>query len=321
MFSIIIPVYNAADYLSACIKSIIDQQYSDFEVIMVDDGSTDNSSSICQNAVKCDNRFIYIYQDNGGVSCARNAGILRAKGDWILFMDADDMLMPNALEIYADLCARPHVDLGMGTYILESYIPKECYSESKVFDKTLSPEEMMELMFVLHKYNYQGYVWNKAFRTDIIRKHQLRFDTSVYMNEDRLFCVSYISKMCGSACFTSRSVYRYTKRRTGTVGLSFHTFNSKLLTDYESSLSILRILVASGFSQHTLNLAYDRIIESYDMIRHAVARTFTEEGTIIKKQYKRRTLQLVGLRYYVCFRIRRFLSKQYRSNLFGKKIS
>lgn len=100
-FSIIIPVYNVESYLEACLKSVINQSFSDWEAICVDDGSTDDSFSIMEKYVHIDERIKVIRQANGGLSSARNTGMAAAKGDYILFLDSDDWLESNALEVLA----------------------------------------------------------------------------------------------------------------------------------------------------------------------------------------------------------------------------
>lgn len=100
LISIIVPVYNAASKLNNSIESIINQDYNNFEVIMVDDGSTDDSAFLIKEYIKNDNRIKYIYKSNGGVSSARNLGIKYSKGEWVLFIDADDKLAPNALSVF-----------------------------------------------------------------------------------------------------------------------------------------------------------------------------------------------------------------------------
>lgn len=111
-FSIIIPVYNAASYLRDCLDSVVNQLYSDWEAICVDDGSTDGSSAILDEYATKDVRFVVIHQVNAGVSAARNQALERASGTWIFFLDADDVLSPHCFQCCAQLIsARPSVDM------------------------------------------------------------------------------------------------------------------------------------------------------------------------------------------------------------------
>ena len=96
--SIIIPVYNAEEYLDRCLESVLEQSFTSFEVILVDDGSTDSSPLICDRYSATDPRFRTVHKENGGVSSARNAGMDLAKGEYLMFLDSDDALLPDALE-------------------------------------------------------------------------------------------------------------------------------------------------------------------------------------------------------------------------------
>lgn len=310
-FSIVLPVYNTEQYLPACLDSIASQSYADFEVIMVDDDSTDGSAAICKEYAERDPRFVYCHKENGGVSSARNVGIGMAKGEWLLFVDSDDVLMPDSLAVFVKMCASPNVDLAMGTYILDSYKQKECFSESKTFDMSLDRNAIMELMFLTHTYNYQGYVWNKVFRTSIVKENNIQFDVDVYYNEDRLFCVQYICKMNGQARFCSLPVYRYNKRQSGAVGgLLSEGYNPNLMTDYESSVTILQLLISNDFPNTIVRLGRDRLVDSYDMIRH-VMRGGQDGYAEEIKALRKRTIATVGYGFYIGCCIRRFLSKQY----------
>ncbi len=318
-FSIVIPIYNAEKYLRACLDSIVAQSYTDFEAIMIDDGSEDGSAAICKEYAERDHRFTYRYKENGGVSTARNAGIEIAKGEWMLFIDSDDVLLPDSLAIFSKMCSNAGTDMVMGTYILDSYIPKECFKETQTFNLLLDKNAVMELMFLTHKYNYQGYVWNKAFRTSIIKENKLHFDTAIYFNEDRLFCVEYICKMTGKARFSSLPVYHYYKRQTGAMGSITQKYNHNLMTDYDSSVTILRLLQSNGFPLSIIRLGYDRLIDSYDIIRHAMKNMRYEYADEKIEALKERTISTVGTRFYIGCRIRRFLSKQYY-NVFKKRV-
>ena len=99
LYSLIIPVYNGEKYIQTCINSILIQTYNNFEVIIIDDGSTDRTRIICEELTKNNSKIKYIYQENGGVSKARNRGIEESKGDYITFIDIDDYIESNTLEL------------------------------------------------------------------------------------------------------------------------------------------------------------------------------------------------------------------------------
>jgi len=117
MISVIIPIYNSGKDLERLLKSLKNQSFSDYEVIMIDDGSCDNSAEICENFLQEDNRFKYFYQDNGGVSVARNNGMKKAKGEFITFLDADDEIDSNYLDV---LFERSDADIVVCDVVVEA---------------------------------------------------------------------------------------------------------------------------------------------------------------------------------------------------------
>lgn len=117
MISVIIPLYNKSKSICRCLDSVITQSYTDWECVIVDDGSTDDSSQLCKSYT--DNRIRYIYKENGGVSSARNKGFEEAKGDYVLFLDADDYLLPKGLEVLKQLVDKYNIPVAVGNYYLE----------------------------------------------------------------------------------------------------------------------------------------------------------------------------------------------------------
>lgn len=111
MISVIVPVYNVKDYLAECLDNIINQSYTDWEAILVDDGSTDHSGEICESYTKKDNRFRVIHQENQGLSAARNTGLAHMHGDYLTFLDSDDYLLPFALEHMLSLAKKHEADM------------------------------------------------------------------------------------------------------------------------------------------------------------------------------------------------------------------
>lgn len=209
--SIVMPVYKAEEFLRKNIDSIVNQSYKDWECIMIDDGSPDNSGQICDEATKRDSRFIVIHQANKGVSAARNRGIEAAVGEYLMFVDSDDFLPPNALVDRID---------GIQDYDLLSTqfyrFENNEINSVKFKTKELSPngtfvasaEEVIMDLFVDHRWNYQGYLWDKLFLRDIINQNGLRFDEKLSYNEDRLFIYYYL-RCCEKVKFSNRFTYSY----------------------------------------------------------------------------------------------------------------
>ena len=113
MISVVVPVYNKQNSIKRCIESVLKQSYINWELLLIDDGSTDNSAKIIQPYLK-DDRIHYYHKENGGVSSARNMGIRKAKGEWIIFLDSDDYFLPNALNSLLQTAEPNHVLISAG---------------------------------------------------------------------------------------------------------------------------------------------------------------------------------------------------------------
>lgn len=193
LHSIIIPVYNAESSLSRCIDSILAQSCSDFEIILIDDGSTDSSPCICDHYASLDKRIIAVHQKNAGVSCARNKGIDIARGKWISFVDADDVVLQGYFSEFDNI--KEKADL---TYFGNIFHSNDgCDAIYSLPNKFFSGRKEIEQGMVMLKqntvgYEYYGYTWNKFFRASIIKKHNIRFRSGLYYREDEIFTNDYI---------------------------------------------------------------------------------------------------------------------------------
>lgn len=191
LFSIIVPIYNAEQHLRQCLNSIAAQTFPDFESILIDDGSTDNSASICKEIAEQDGRFIYRHKDNGGVSSARNVGLTMAKGNWISFVDADDYIMPDYLQTF--LSTNPKADITFfgelsinNTYTTSTKVhsPKYCSCRMDI-EQAIYELRCGKLGDVF------GWTWDKFFYRDIIIQKNIRFLENVSFREDELFTLEY----------------------------------------------------------------------------------------------------------------------------------
>lgn len=120
MISVIIPLYNKEKAIRNTIESVLKQTFEDFELIIVDDGGTDNSAAIAKEIAAKDSRIYYYYKQNGGVSSARNEGLAKAKGEWVVFLDADDEMLPNNLEYLYNLILEYNVNVGSANVIIQN---------------------------------------------------------------------------------------------------------------------------------------------------------------------------------------------------------
>lgn len=185
MISIIVPVYNVESYLSQCVESILGQTLRDFELILIDDGSTDHSGAICDEFAKQDGRIRVIHQENRGVSRARNTGISLARGEWLCFVDADDILSSMFLQKFH---ARFN---GISDY----YIQGSCNVSNEIIetrseyqDKDFTLGEDIIPSNILEN----GVPWGKLFSSAIVKHNNIRFNEHLNRGEDELFCMDFL---------------------------------------------------------------------------------------------------------------------------------
>lgn len=185
LLSIIVPVYNVEQYLPRCIDSILSQTFTDFELILVDDGSTDNSGKFCDEYSLKDNRVIVLHKENGGVSTARNYGLDIAKGDYIAFADSDDYVDSKWLENFIsvlkdeDIIVQGFIGVSDNKEV-RSYIPENnCDTNTKLIEKLIDN-------------SVYGYLFAKLFNRSIIEDNHIRFDCKSTFREDEQFISRYM---------------------------------------------------------------------------------------------------------------------------------
>lgn len=203
-FSIIVPVHDVAQYLPACLDSILKQDFSSFELLLIDDGSRDRSWEICNEYSSRDKRIRCMQQSWGGVSKARNLGMGYAHGEWLLFVDADDCLLPGALSIYKNVIAETDADIVKCGYI-ETRGGK--HTEHIISERRIiGNQDTATMLKATEESRYFGFLWNSAFRRSIVG--EIRFDETIYWLEDHIF-----SRQCFGRCRTlvleNRPSYTY----------------------------------------------------------------------------------------------------------------
>lgn len=202
--SIIVPIYNSANRgLAQCIDAILKQNYSDFELILVNDGSTDDSLKICETAKSIDDRVVIINKANQGVSAARNDGIDIARGQYVTFIDSDDVMVPGYLHELMTLA---------GTSDLVVCGVVQCFSNgSQRLWPVPTGDRMLTRSQDFHELIQSRLIFgpcNKIFQLSLIRKHNIRFPNDIDYGEDRVFCYNYL-KFCKTYVGTPATFYNY----------------------------------------------------------------------------------------------------------------
>lgn len=171
MISIIIPAYNVEKYITECLDSLLGQTYSDFEVVVVDDGSTDGTAAAVARVAAADGRVRLVRRANGGVSAARNAGIEASRGEWLMFVDGDDMLLPGGLAALADVAARSGADVVAATYTRRESAAKTPVAAGLPY-VSMSPSQAVCDM--LYQRRLDPSPWDKLFRRDMFDEIRFR---------------------------------------------------------------------------------------------------------------------------------------------------
>ena len=301
MISVIIPVYNSEKTLVKCLRSLLGQSFVDYELIIVNDGSTDGTESLCMRyANKYYKKIKYFQKENGGVSSARNMGIKNAKGDYICFVDSDDYVAPNYLEDLYNGIKENDADLSM-CLISKSW---DMVSSDETFFYNCN--EIIKTILINTYHNAGPY--NKLFKRELMRG--LRFAEDVYLGEDTLFCVEY-AKKCRNAVRINKVLYYYEIPTSSTLyvkdktklhrNLSVIESRKRMMVDIMKFDEEVKELIKTSFVRAcsynaTLGVSYNNL----NMIRYVAQELLWAKKTISLHLNNRQNLLLSStLLYYI----------------------
>lgn len=208
-FSIILPIYNALPTLEHCVDGILTQTFKNFELIIINDGSTDASEKICNNYAKADTRVRVINKSNGGVSSARNEGLKISRGEWITFVDCDDEVTPNWLETFLTCIQKGGDMVGQGFQTSTPLYFTPDFAFSPYYYGITYYGTIQEGLSLLSQQYLVGYVWSRAFKRSIIEYFGCEFNESIHFKEDELFVLEYLTH-CNTMNLISMPCYKYT---------------------------------------------------------------------------------------------------------------
>lgn len=245
--SVIVPVYKSESYLQRCLDSLLAQNFKDFEILLVDDGSPDRSGDICDEYAQKDSRVRVFHKQNGGVSSARNIGIDNAKGKWVTFIDSDDYVEQSYLDDFG--LAKCDADIYMQGYKVvrnKEIIRKHYFSVDTAqilsFDKCFVQGE---------RNNILNSPVCKLFKYDILKKHSIRFDPSISYGEDHLFVLSYLQY--AEVTFISPCMsYNYVQN--GTESLTHRVIPYKEMVYYMYKANQIQIDIAHKTDEMNSNV-------------------------------------------------------------------
>jgi len=221
--SIIIPVYNTEKYLNECISSVLNQTYKNIEVIIINDGSTDNSFQICKQFENNDNRIKVINTSHLGVAMARNTGINNASGEFLAFVDSDDYIHPNMLEILMNGISKNNADISICAITMNEFDSIESYSKKyKLYSTNQAMKLLLEDKVICN--NLCNRIFKKELFSNIRLKNGIVFEDIEIMY--KLFLKANIIS------YTNLKLYYYRQRENSTV----HSFNTKSMDDYFNAI-------------------------------------------------------------------------------------
>lgn len=296
--SVIVPIYNAQIYLEKCLNSIISQTYENLEIILVNDGSKDNSLEIIEKYQNQDKRIRVVNQENSGVSVARNRGIEEATGKYIIFIDATDYIEKNMFEVLAIDLFQNNVDLSMcgyrnvdinGNILYESSAMDEKYFDAKTFRNNL-----------FKKQYYRELICNKLFKLEIIKKNNIRFSEDIYINENTLFLLDF-SKYAFRYSYGNEKLYNFLSARNRISQVKFNLKKLSVLSSY------IRMLEYDLENDILNRIKYKYLFEGY-------AYSYLMKKSNIDNTNLKKNLEKFKNQYYQDI-------KKEKTITFGKKVS
>lgn len=279
-FSVIVPIYNAEKTLKRCLDSLVAQVYPDFQAILVDDGSSDNSLSIAEEYAARDSRFVCIHQENSGVSATRNAGLAHARGEFITFLDSDDVYFPDYFqEFHKLISSHPTHDCflcGFEYITNDSSNGMTCLFSANENVSLVHREKIMSL----HQKTLEASPVNKAYRTSIIHANQLQMELDLSLGEDLLFNYSYIDNCHNpEVVVLNKSLYGYYCFSDDSLN---HKYRADLKQIYDRlNKKTLFYLQKWGVSSEQLSIFYNSVFYRYEKV---LSNTFRKESPLTKRE-------------------------------------
>lgn len=300
MISIIVPVYNSEKRLPLLIDSINNQTYKDFEVLLIDDGSKDNSGKLCDEYAKKYKNFRTFHKSNGGQSSARNIGIQEAKGEYIYFADNDDELISDCLEtLITGIISQDNIDWAIGKPLCRvgNSIVND---DNKPIEVHIFSQEEVLLEFLRPKfYACQG-PWAHLFKTSIIKDNGIRFNEKIVGTEDRVFIIDYLCCIKGKVYHTTQPIYIWNVG-IGTLNTLTSTYNKKYVRIFYGQCEVYKKVKAYNFPRKCLWWAKHIMINSY-FDKEKYYKRFQDQQTI--NEMNKILSELVTQRELFYFKIR-----------------
>lgn len=289
LVSIIVPIYNVEKYLCRCIDSIIRQTYQKIEIILVDDGSTDKSGIIADKYARMDNRIRVFHKKNGGLSDARNYGIDKAVGEYVMFVDSDDYIDMDMVKILLDNLKNSGADISMSAfywiYDNEQIIPYKRYGDYTLYES----DNKWEMLFTNE--TTMVVAWNKLYKTDIF--DNIRYKVGVLHEDEEI--IHKILDRANRICYTDSKLYYYVKRADSIVSAySLKRFNDAENAFYNRMMFFDKKKL-NLYHKYTMNLYMHYILNHINMIPD------NELNNKFRNKYRIKCLKIMIYRLNILF--------------------
>ena len=237
MISVIIPAYNIENYIENCINSVLNQTYTDFEILLVDDGSTDSTGKIADELASKDSRIRVFHTENKGVSNARNTALRKAKGEYLSFIDGDDFIESTLFEDAINSIIKMNADAFMFEYFIDNSSSSIKHSIDMSFYGTISSEKAIQFSIDVQN----RFLWSKIIKKELV--NDLWFNIDIILGEDTLFICEALSKAT-RVVYSENAYYHYVIRQGSATNSSF---NRKKLNGVDAYKGVVDICEEAGF--------------------------------------------------------------------------
>lgn len=279
--SVVIPVYQVEKYLKECIESVCNQEYKNLEIILVDDGGKDNSGAICDKYAKKDKRILVIHKQNGGLSDARNAGIGKATGKYICFIDSDDAVSPKYIQDLYYHLIKNDADISICDY-QEIHSNEEIKKEITSVDENTvyTPKEILKIMYTKDLGTKMIVAWNKLYKTELFK--EIRYPVGkIHEDEFTTYKLIYQAK---KIVYFPEQLYYYYQRNNGSIMRS--SYNEKRLDYIEAMEERLQF-----YKQKEEKELYEITFQNYCymLVQHyACCRLYLKDKKILRQNLRRK---------------------------------
>lgn len=287
LVSIVVPIYNVEKYLYQCLTSIINQTYSNLEIILVNDGSTDNSMMICEKFYEMDSRIRIINKKNGGLSDARNAGIDIASGKYIIFIDSDDFVEVELVEKLIKYMSEYNLQVLTFGFYVDIVNGNEDITESFISSTDtfiVTEDEFSKININTQLIGNMGYAWNKMYDLDFIRKNNFKFIKGLSLIEDIMFNTA-VFMIANNIGFIADPLVHYVQRSRETLGNKYYADYFSLRIEAIKQLEILFKkwnIATNEIEKNIANIVFNTIKLNIKMLISNHNMNFNEKNRVLK---------------------------------------